>query len=126
MPASAGAATAVVTPGTTSYGTPAAFSASASSPPRPSTNGSPGLQPNDPASAPRGTNEQRVDGVLRERVAAGAFADIEAVRTTRNRENFIGHERVVEHQIGPAQPNDRAPRQERRIAWTGTDERNKS
>ena len=85
-----------------------------------------GLQANDPAAAARSPDEQRVDGFLRERVAAGPFADIEAVRTTRNREDFIGNERVVEHQIGAAKPNDRAPRQERRIAWTGTDERNKS
>ena len=41
MPAAAGAATAAVTPGTTSNGMPAARSASASSPPRPSRNGSP-------------------------------------------------------------------------------------
>ena len=43
MPASAGAATAVDTPGTISNGTPARASASASSPPRPNTNGSPHL-----------------------------------------------------------------------------------
>ncbi len=43
MPASAGAASADDTPGTTSKATPAARSASASSPPRPSTNGSPAL-----------------------------------------------------------------------------------
>src|SRR5258705_389836 len=41
MPAYAGAAIALVTPGTTSNGTPAARRASASSPPRPKTNGSP-------------------------------------------------------------------------------------
>jgi hypothetical protein len=41
MPAYAGAATPAVTPGTTSNRTPAAASASASSPPRPNTNGSP-------------------------------------------------------------------------------------
>src|SRR4051812_33211759 len=41
MPAYAGAAMPAVTPGTTSNGTPAAASASASSPPRPNTNGSP-------------------------------------------------------------------------------------
>ena len=41
MPASAGAAIALLTPGTTSKGTPAAARASASSPPRPKTNGSP-------------------------------------------------------------------------------------
>ncbi len=41
MPAYAGAAIALVTPGTTSKSTPAASSASASSPPRPNTNGSP-------------------------------------------------------------------------------------
>src|SRR5690606_22095273 len=40
-PSEAGAAMPLVTPGTTSNGTPAASSASASSPPRPKTNGSP-------------------------------------------------------------------------------------
>ena len=44
MPAQAGAATALLTPGTTSNGTPAATSASASSPPRPKTKGSPPLR----------------------------------------------------------------------------------
>jgi hypothetical protein len=43
MPAAAGTATAEVTPGTTSNGTPACASAEASSPPRPKTNGSPPL-----------------------------------------------------------------------------------
>ena len=43
MPAAAGAATDDVMPGTTSNGTPAACRASASSPPRPNTNGSPPL-----------------------------------------------------------------------------------
>ena len=41
IPAYAGAATPAVTPGTTSNAIPAARSASASSPPRPNTNGSP-------------------------------------------------------------------------------------
>ena len=43
MPAAAGTASALVTPGTTSTGTPAAMHARTSSPPRPSTNGSPPL-----------------------------------------------------------------------------------
>jgi hypothetical protein len=41
MPASAGAAMALDTPGTTSKGMPARASARVSSPPRPNTNGSP-------------------------------------------------------------------------------------
>ena len=41
IPASAGAATALVMPGTTSQATPASMHASSSSPPRPNTNGSP-------------------------------------------------------------------------------------
>ena len=43
IPAYAGTATALVTPGTTTNGTPARTHASASSPPRPNTNGSPPL-----------------------------------------------------------------------------------
>ena len=44
MPAYAAAPMALVMPGTTSNGIPAAASASASSPPRPNTNGSPPLR----------------------------------------------------------------------------------
>ena len=57
MPAYAGAAIALLMPGTTSNGTPAAASASASSPPRPNTNGSPPLRRTtvSPA-APRSTS----------------------------------------------------------------------
>jgi len=43
IPTAAGAAIAELTPGTTSNGTPASAQASASSPPRPNTNGSPPL-----------------------------------------------------------------------------------
>src|SRR5438093_1449866 len=43
MPAAVGTAATELTPGTTSNGTPASASASASSPPRPNTNGSPPL-----------------------------------------------------------------------------------
>ena len=75
--------------------------------------------------APRGSSGAWMR-FLRDRVPAGAFADIEAMRASRNREHSSGDKRVVEHQVGAAEPNDRAPRQERRIAWTGTDERNKS
>jgi len=84
------------------------------------------LQAHDAPATTRGSNEERVDRFLRERVPSGPFADIEAMRASRNREHFIRDKRVVEHQVGAAEPNDRAPRQERRIAWTGTDERNKS
>ena len=80
------------------------------------------LQPHDASSAPRGTNEERIDGLLRERVPAGALPDIEPVGAPRDGEDLVGYEGVVEHQIGPAQPKHRAPRQQRRIAWTGADE----
>ena len=64
MPAYAGAAIALVMPGTTSNGTPAASSASASSPPRPKTNGIAALQPHHLRAGATALDEQRVDLVL--------------------------------------------------------------
>ena len=52
MPASAGIAVSVESPGTTSYSTPAAASASTSSAPRPKMNGSPPLSRTTLAAAP--------------------------------------------------------------------------
>ena len=84
MPAAAGAATALVMPGTTSYGTPAAlqrerFLSAAAEHERVAA-----LQPHDPAPAPRRANHQRVDRLLRHRVAAGALADEEPLRPPRD------------------------------------------
>ena len=73
-------------PGTTSYAMPAASSASASSPPRPSTNGSPHLRRTTRSPRCAARIIRRVDAVLLDRVAAGALADVEPLRLRRERE----------------------------------------
>ena len=59
---------------------PAAASASASSPPRPNTNGIAALQADDSVAATRFPDHQAVDRVLPDRRTAGAFAHEEAPR----------------------------------------------
>ena len=59
--AAAAAPSAALTPGTTSTGTPAARQASASSPPRPNTNGSPPLSRTTSLPGQRLAHQQRVD-----------------------------------------------------------------
>ena len=87
MPAYAGAAIADVTPGSTSNGTPAATSASASSPPRPKTNGSPPFSRTTRLPSRPLRDEQRVDLVLRQRVPVRHLADVHQLRIrTRERE----------------------------------------
>ncbi len=80
IPASSGAATAVVTPGTTSNGMPAAVSASASSAPRPNTNGSPPLSRTTRLPCSARPHHQAIDGLLLDARAPGALADAEAAR----------------------------------------------
>ena len=77
IPAYAGAAIADVTPGMTSNGTPAAASASASSPPRPKTNGSPPFSRTTRLPARALLDEQRVDLVLRQRVPIRRLARVD-------------------------------------------------
>ena len=114
---------ALVTPGTTSNGTPAArerqrFFAAAAEHERIAA-----LQPHDAAAAPRRANHQRVNGLLRHRVAAGALADEEPLRAARELQDAVVDERVVQHEIRRAQARDRLARQQPRIARAGADER---
>ena len=104
-------------------GCPAAVSASASSPPRPNTNGSPPFKRTTRSAAPRGPDQQPVDELLRAPpdvrracrrksaalpAPAPAPPDRPARRRARDR---------------PRQPLGRAPRQQTRIAGPGADER---
>ena len=82
-PAYAGAAMALVMPGTTSNGTPAAASASASSPPRPNTNGSPPLSRTTVRAGTAALDEQRVDLVLVISTRPGRLADVDALGVGR-------------------------------------------
>ena len=84
------------------------------------------LQPHDAAAAPRGADHQRLNRRLRHRMTAGALADEEPLRPARVAENAVVDERVVEHEVGGAQPRDRRPRQQAGIAGTGADQRDMS
>ena len=103
MPASAGAATADDTPGTTSNGMPARASASASSPPRPNTNGSPLLRRTTRRPRRAYFNQQAVQNLLIDGLPAGALADEEPAGPGRVDAHLLGGERVVEDQIGIAE-----------------------
>ena len=74
------------------------------------------LEPHHLPAASGRADHQRVDLLLRQRVAAGALADEEPLRAPRQREHALVDERVVEHQIGAPQPRHRLARQQRRIA----------
>ena len=83
MPASAGAAIALVMPGTTSkrHAGRSQRERFLAAPPQHERIAA--LQADDAAPAPGGANHQRVDLVLCQRVAAGALADEEPLRVPR-------------------------------------------
>ena len=81
------------------------------------------LEPHDAAAAPRRANHDRVNLALRERVTPGALANEEALCAPRQPQHPRVDERVVQHEIGRAQPGRGLPRQQSRIAGPGADER---
>ena len=100
MPASSGAATAVVTPGTTSNGMPAMrqrqrFFGAAAEHERVAA-----LQPHDALALPRGADHQPIDRLLPDAGAAGALADAEALRLRQPPQRLGVDQRVVQHQVG--------------------------
>ena len=84
------------------------------------------LEPHDAFAAPRGANHQRFDRALRHRMPPGALADVEALRATGVAQHAIIDERVVQDEIGAAQPRDRGARQQAGIAGACADERDVS
>ena len=84
------------------------------------------LEPHDAFAAPRGANHQRFDRALRHRMPPGALADVEALRATGVAQHAIVDERVVQDEIGAAQPRDRGARQQAGIAGACADERDVS
>ena len=126
MPASAGAAIALVMPGTTSKRTPAAPQRQRLFAAAPEHERVAALQAHDAAAAARRANHQRVDPLLRQRMAARALADEEPLRVPRVPQHPLVDERVVQHQIGRAQTRDRLARQQRGIAGPGADERDRA
>ena len=120
IPASAGAATAELTPGMTSNGMPASTSASASSPPRPSTNGSPPFRRTTSWPAAGLADHQAVDRLLGHRRPAGALAHVEPAGLGRQRPQLGPRQGVEQHQVGLAQPPVRPHRQQVGVAGAGT------
>ena len=105
---------------------PAAASASASSPPRPNTNGSPPLRRTTCCPRAGGANHQPVDELLPDLRAARALADEHALRRRGQRERRRIDQRVVEHEIGVGEAVGRLPRQQVGVAWPGADERDEA
>ena len=124
MPAAAGTEMALVTPGTTSTGTPAVRHASTSSRPRPNTNGSPPFS-RTTARPGAGVLDQRVvDVVLPHRRAAGHLGRVHHLHAGRQllqqcqRREAVGH-----HHVGLAQPVQPGHRDQARVARPAADDR---
>ena len=120
---SAGAAMALDSPGTTSNGTPAAARASASSPPRPKTNGSPPLRRTTrlPRRAARTSSAWIVS--CRVERPAGALAHGEALRARRELQRLAADERVVEDEVRLGERARGAQRQQLGVARARADQR---
>ena len=123
MPAYAGAAIALVMPGTTSKGTPASMSASASSPPRPNTNGSPPLSRTTTATGATVLDQRRVDAVLVHRDPARRLPDVDPLGGGGREveERGVG-EPVVDDDVGPPEQFGPAHRDQPGVPRPGTDE----
>ena len=82
------------------------------------------LEPHDLTAPPRRTNHQRVNRALRQRVPARTFADEEALRPPCEPQDALVDERIVQHEVGPAQPRERLACEQGRVAGPRADERN--
>ncbi len=103
IPAAAGAANAELTPGTTSTSIPARRRASASSPPRPNTNGSPPFRRTTRTAAAPVGDQQLVDPGLAVGLAR-TLAHVDALgRRGGQVEEFGGDEPVVDDHLGGGQ-----------------------
>ena len=122
MPAAAVPPMPALIPGTMRNGTPAAASASASSPPRPNISGSPPFSRTTRWPVARQADQALIDAQLRGPRAAGALADRLQPRLRRERQNLRRHQRVVEHDVGLGQRVRRVQRQQPRIAGAGADQ----
>ena len=104
IPAYAGTATALVTPGTTTNGMPASRQAMASSPPRPNTNGSPPLSRTTIKPLLRPVDDQRVDLGLIQPVLLRLLARVDQFGVGAGfAQQFRRREPVVDHHVGAAQ-----------------------
>ena len=120
-PAAAGPARAELTPGTTVNGTPAAARASASSPPRPNTKGSPPFSRTTLAVLAAELDEERVDGLLRVG-EPGPLADVDQLgRGVGQRSGQLG-EPVVDDDVRAGEQPGRPHREQLGVTGTGPDE----
>ena len=112
-----------VTPGTTSNSIPRPRSVSASSPPRPKTNGSPPLSRTTLRPARRPLGDQRLDLLLLERVASRLLADVDELGVVAGAVERAGRDQaVVEDHVGGRDQLERARRHQPGIAGAGADE----
>ena len=84
------------------------------------------LQTDDSTAAARLADHQPVDRVLPNRRTSGALAHEEPLRARGVAQRRGLDERVVEHEVGLAEPPHRLEREELRIAGAGADERNEA
>ena len=110
-------------PGTISYSIPASRSASASSPPRPNTNGSPPFSRTTRLPGAPVLHQQPVDLVLRHLRPAALLADVDQLGLgARVPERARRDQAVVEDDVGGAEQLDRADGEEAGVAGAGADE----
>ena len=122
MPASAAAAIAELTPGTTSNEIPAAASASRFFSTAAEHERVAALEAHDPLPGAGGADHQPVDELLPDLRAARALADEHALRRRRQRERCRIDERVVEHEVRVAEAIRGLPRQQVGVARACADE----
>ncbi len=127
MPATAGAASAEVIPGTTVTGTPAAAHASHSSPPRPNTNGSPPLRRTTrfPARA-RSTSTALISSCVRLCRCADLPQSMTSTCGRQFVEQLARREPVHDDDIGVRDQPPAAHRDQIRVARAAADERHRS
>ena len=126
MPASAAAAIAELTPGTTSKATPAAASASAFFTAAPEHERVSPFETHDAAAASRGAHHEPVDELLAHLRAARPLADEHPLRRRRQLERARIDERVVEHELRLRQTLRRLARQQIGIAGTRAHQRDET
>ncbi len=112
-----------VTPGTTSKATPASRSASASSPPRPKTNGSPPLRRTTLRPARARSTIARSISLLLHRDVAGRLADVDQLGVVAGAvERARRDQPVVEDRVGGGDQLERARGHQARVAGAGADQ----
>ena len=122
MPARPGAATALVTPGTTSKGIPRALEGKRLFTPSPQHERIAALEAYDPLALTGAPHHQPLDRPLVDRFDTGPLADAEALGMGCQRDDRRSDQCVVQNEIGRLETADRLDRQEVRITKACTDQ----